>query len=218
MVYSGSMTNAPLNPRDQVDSPEQGRPPRAPMVLIGVLALMLGAVVGLGGLKERTYQRIDLDPGVVVCLNHAEVRILSASVRQPSMEGGYAEFRVLAEVRNLSDQPLTSDAFGRSIKFGYANDKGELDESSWVRMVLRTARDSTETSPRGYLVPGGGFMPVTFIASVQNTVDAHAGLRMVLHPQEWGVPSVFGMSTTKEWMSIPSGQFWFLALPLSEED
>ena len=191
------------------------RRPRAWMIVVGALVLVVGVVGVFGGYSQRTDQRIDLDPGVTVSLNHAEVRILSAAVRLPRYEGGGYDLMVFAEVRNIADLPLTNDSFTSAIGFGYVNDRGDLEVAPSVSMSIPLSGESTETSPRGQIIPGGDVMPVIFTASAQD-VDVSQGLQVALVPVRLEVTALFEVSHEKEWVRVPSSHFWRLSLPLTE--
>ena len=185
------------------------------LIVVLVVVALISVVAGFGGFDQRADKRIDVEAGTVVDLNMVEVRVWEATAKEPAWEGGPWSVEVRAEVRNLSEVPLTSFSFRKAIGFAYTDGDGQPGYQDVNYTFIRLRSNPEKTSPRMVIPPGSDFMPVIFTFDPRDGIDLSKGVTVGLFPVVYAANTVLGLSDEKSWIDdLSATSFWAVKLPL----
>jgi len=190
------------------------------LVLVLVVVLLVGAVAGFGGFRQRTDEKITVQPGDTVALALADVRVLTATAKPPLDDSGNIDpngtwvVKVNAQVRATS-RPISATSFDNVALLGYTNGQG-AHVTKTPDMVVMNTDDPTRLSARSVIPPSDQFLPVEFMAYIDDGLVPDDGVQMGLFPVVYGTTSnAVGSGSYMAWKPDSSSrQFWAYQLKL----
>jgi len=182
---------------------------RAIIVCVTLVACVIGVVAVFGGFAKRTDQRIPIEPGAVVSLGMADVRIDTATAA-PSYEGSTSwSIKAFGEVSNTSGIQLDATSFWTAVQVAYTNTNGIHTSKPSSNMTLLGGDGNRQ--PRSALPPIEGMMPVQFSFYADDGVIPSDGITIGLIPVIYRQNSVLGLDPSKQWTtSEGASQFWVI--------
>jgi len=184
------------------------------LVLVLVVVLLVGTVAGFGGFRQRTDEKITVQPGDTVALALADVRVLTATAKPPLDDSGMWVVKVHAQVRATS-RPISATSFDNVALLSYTNGQGARVTKTPDMAVMNTD-DPTRLSARSVIPPSDQFLPVEFLAYIDDGLVPDDGVQMGLFPVVYGTTSnVVGSNSNMAWKADSSSRlFWAYQLKL----
>ena len=177
------------------------------------VVVVIALVAALGGLRARTDQRIDLEPGTPVALGVADVAVISATA-----EFMFSTWRldVRIDLTNTTDLPITAGALDSAVQIVYINDAG-VEHIGWPVMVVLDGATGAEIGSRMAIPPDSGTVSVILRESAYDGFDPDRGIRVGLYPVTYRNNTILSLSSEKNWVmdkTAPDFHYWVVIPPL----
>ncbi|MCL1906435.1 MAG: hypothetical protein FWG08_00710 [Propionibacteriaceae bacterium] len=166
--------------------------------LLTVIVLVLALVAGFGGFKYRTDSRVDVAPGTTVDIGMAEFRVIRAIAEETSDPDRW-QLTVLAEVRNLTEQPIGVIDFEYALGLGYTNSEGEFIAERSLSLDFLVNITDEKASPRYRIPPQTDVVPVIIHKYVNDGFDLDSEFVVFARPVVYRTNTVLNLSSEKVW-------------------
>jgi len=190
------------------------------LVLVLVVVLLVGTAAGFGGFRQRTDEKITVQPGDTVTLALGDVRVLTATTKPPLDDSGNIDpngmwvVKVHAQVR-ATGGPISTTSFDNVARLSYTNGRGARITKT-PHIAVMTTDDPTRLSARSVIPPSDQFLPVEFLAYVDDGLVPDDGVQLGLFPVVYGTASnAVGSDSHMAWKADSSSRlFWTYQLRL----